>query len=564
MFKRFIIGILSIVMAAAVLTGCTFFDHNYDRDYRQVVAVVKSYEIENLVGVDEDGNNITSTYKTAKRTIYKRDLVEYINSNQTSLSQQYNTAKSLVNHAIEMLIDTELVINEVDALIDAGLIEWGQAQENTVKQRIYGVIDGSIISIQNELLESRNKPTIDTDLDALNEETTYPVKPAEKVDDDDDEVEPEPWKPDLSSYPGLFGDSDERSLGRQAMREFISLLKNRVKDDFRLTKEDKAKFKEDDKKIDEIIDTQGISYVYGMIGDTHYMYYISGKNIERSVKINEMQTYLTDAIEVEENEVVDRYQKLLNGQKSTYDADVSLFESAMSGGSTTILYYPNPDYFYVKHILLPFSDEQKAAFDQYKENATDEQIEAYRARMVDNIVCYPHVAGEDDKLHPMTVNEVLNEIKATMLPLESNVMLADAAFDDLIYKYNTDPGAFGNNKGYVVKNSESGNNYMQEFTDGALYMRKELEVGQVYYEPVITDYGVHIMYFASTTKTGEVGLNDYTTPGKLETYYDIIEDSIHSTKAQVRYSAWERTVLTTNYKKQSVRYEDRYSDLWKS
>ena len=31
-------------------------------------------------------------------------------------------------------------------------------------------------------------------------------------------------------------------------------------------------------------------------------------------------------------------------------------------------------------------------------------------------------------------------------------------------------------------------------------MRKNLKVGDVYYEKVITDYGVHIMYFADTTK----------------------------------------------------------------
>lgn len=579
MLKRIVIGILSVVMAATMLTGCSFFEHNYERDYKQIVAEVKAYEIENEVEeqvidpdtgkpqIDPDtGEVLTQTvtvkYKTQKRTIYKRDLVEYINNNQSTLSQSYSDTKSMVNGVVQLLVNTELVINEADALIDAGLIEWGQAQKNTIKQRVYQVVNGSIVSLQNELLESRDKPTIDTDVTELDEETTYPVKPAETSDED--EVEPEPWEPSLSDYPGLFGDSDERSLGKQAMREFVSLLKSRVADDFRVTDADRKLFKEDDKLIDKTIDERGIQYVYEIIGDTHYMYYLSGKNIERSVKINELQNYLTDSVSVEESEVNDRYTQLLNGQKSTYDNNVSAFETAVTGNSTTVLYYPNSDYFYVKHILLPFSDEQKADLENYAEYATEQQKIDYRKRLAQNIVCYPHVAGEDDKTRPMTVSQVINEIKAVMLPVEDNAKRADLEFDDLIYKYNTDPGAFGNNKGYVVKNAESGNSYMEEFTDAALYMRENLEVGQVYYEPVITDYGVHIMYFASTTSRGEVKLNDYTTPGEVQTYYEIIEDVLRSAKESVRYSEWEQNLLSVKSKSMTKLYSDRYSDLWQN
>lgn len=570
MLKRIIIGILTVVMAGAMLTGCTFFEHNYERDYKQVVAEVKSYVIENEVVEDKtdettgetESETRTVTYTTPKRTIYKRDLVDYINNNQSSLSQKYSDAKSMVKGAMELLVNTELVINEADALIEAGLIEWGQAQKNTVKQRIYQVVDGSLISLQNDLLESRDNPQIDTDLDTLDEDPTYPVKPDET--DDGDETEPEPWEPGKSNFPGLFGDSDERSLGKQAMREFITLLKSRVKDDFRVTASDRKLFKQDDEKIQKTIDEKGISYVYEIIGDTHYMYYISGKNIERSVKINELQNYLSESVTVEEGEVNDRYRQLLNGQKSTYDDNVSLYESAMSGGTTTVLYHPNSSYFYVKHILLPFSDEQKADLEKYGEYATEEQKEEYRKRLANNIVCYPHVAGEDDKTRPMSVAQVMNEIKATMLPLESNKKLADRAFDDLIYEYNTDPGAFGNNKGYVVKNAETGNNYMEEFTDAALYMRENLEVGQVYYEPVITDYGVHIMYFASTTSQGEVRPDDYTSPGEVQTYYEIIEEVLLSAKRSVRYSAWEQNLLSAKSKKMTTLYTDAYSDLWES
>ncbi len=577
MFKRFIIGILSIVMAATVLCGCSFFEHNYERDYQQVVATIKAYDIENEViedVIDEttgepkiDPNTgdvmthpVKYKYSAPKRTLYKRDLIDYINSNQSSLAQSYTDKKTLVKKAMEMLIDTELVINEVEALIDAGLVEWGQTQKNNVKKQIYSVIDGTLVSLKNTLLEERDEPKIDTDLEELSAEPTYPVKPDEEVDEGDVPEEPA-WEPSLTSYPGLYGDSSERSLEREAMRRFVSLLKDRVKGDFRLTDEDKRKFKEDDKRIDEVIKTEGISYVYGMIGDTHYMYYLSGKNIERSFKITALNDYLTESVTVDESEVAERYTALLNGQRSAYDDDESQFTAAMSG-SDTVLYYPNSDYFYVKHILLPFSDKQKAAFDKFKETATKEQVKAYRDRMVSGIVCYPHVAGEDDKTHPMTVAEVMNEVRAKMARYETNVKLADRTFDDLIYQYNTDPGAFGNSKGYSVNKDKSKNSYMEEFTDAALYMRDNLAVGQVYDEYVITDYGVHIMYLASTTKIGAVGLYDYTTPGETETYYDVLAETIRTAREKVAYQTWETNILEYNYKKQAVLHEDRYSDLW--
>lgn len=567
MFKRIILCILTVVMAATLLCGCSFFSHNYERDYMQVAAVVDSYEIENSVFDKETDKTVIKKYTTEKKTIYKRDLVNYVNNNYSSLSQSYPDSKSLVKHAMEMLVDTELIINEVDALIDAGLIEWGQKQKNAVKQQIYSVIDGSIVTLQNNILEERDKPTISTDNEEPSASTTYPVKPVEEVDDDDDLPEPEPWAPSLSSYPGLFGDSDERSLGREAVKRFIMLLKDRVDGDFRLTADDKKKFEADDKEIDRIINEEGIEYVYGYLGDTHYVYYISGKDIERAQKIRALQTYLTDSVTVYDEEVATSYRNTLNEQMSSYSDDVSAFDSAMSGGSTTVLYYPNNNYFYVKHILLPFSDEQKADLAAYKArlNVTEDQIEAYRDMLVDGIVCYPHVAGEDDKSHPMTVDEVFNLISAKMTPLKSNVKLADVAFDDLIYLYNTDPGAFGNNKGYVVKyelDVGESETYMQEFADAARDMRDTIAVGEVYSEKVVTDYGVHIMYYASNTKAGAVDLYDYTTPGELKTYYDVLAAPIRSTRENAAYNNWEAQVLQYNFDSHATLYEKRYKDLW--
>lgn len=592
MFKRIIIGIISAVLAASMLCGCSFFSHDQERDLQQVIATVDSYEIVNSVQAekkDAEGNTVkdengdvvyetvTYRYTTDKKEIYKRDLVEYVSNNYSNLSSSYgNSAEAIYRAGASMLVNIELVTNEVDALIDAGKISWGLTETNAVKKRIYSVIDSTLVSVKNEILASRDQSQIVTTGDSeVNTNTTYPVKPSEDAEDVEDT---EVWEPDLSRYPAMFGDPDKLSLEREAMRRFISLLESRVEDDFRITADDRAKFDEDKKQINEIIDTKGISYVYPMIGQTHLMYYITGESLEQSQKITLLQEYLTDSVNVDDSRVLESYNSLLNSQRSAFtdpETGIAAFDSAMSG-SGTVLYYPNTNYFYVKHILLPFSDAQKAELTAYKArlDVTKADVVAFRDRLVDGIVCYPHVAGEDDKTRPMTVDAVIADIKSVMYPLESNARLADLAFDDLIYKYNTDTGAFGNNKGYVVKyelaEGES-ETYMQEFADAARDLRKTQEVGQIYqarnngkveYNKVVTDYGVHIMYFASVTEVGAVSLYSYTTPGEVETYFDVLKAPITSALENVAYSKWENSILSVNYDEHSTIYADRMSNLW--
>lgn len=596
MFKRIVIGILTFVLAAFGLCGCSFFTHDTERDLQQKVAYVKPYTITNSVadGEGDDQQIKVVEFDTAGKSVYKRDLVEYVNNNASNLSQSFGNAKDMYEYAARMLLNVELVTNEVDALIDCGKVEWSQTETNTVKKSIYSIIDNTLTSIKNEILSGRDQEEITTDNDSVSSDTTYPVKPDPEEDDDisdaEDIPEVEPWNPSESKYPGIHGDDDLRSLEREAMRRFVALIKDRVKDDFRLNTSErkwlKGKIDNEIKAIDRLINTEGIVAVYPKIGEYSYpmresesefgyiMYYISGESLERSQKITSLQSYLTEGVTVDDDEIMRDFESKLNEQRSLYASDVAAYNTAMSDGSTTVLYHPNNNFFYVKHILLPFSDEQTDALAAYKkrpevagaqEDDQKELIAAYRARLAEAIVCYPHENGENDLTRPMSVEQVMSHVKSVMRPLEANVARADVAFDDLIYLYNTDPGAFGNNKGYVVKyelDEGESETYMQEFADAARDMRDNLEVGQVYGEPVITDYGVHIMYLASVTKVGAVSINDYTTPGRLQTYYDVFEEPVRAARENNSYNIWERNVLSYNYNKYTETYTKNFSDLW--
>ncbi|MDE6201810.1 MAG: peptidyl-prolyl cis-trans isomerase [Clostridiales bacterium] len=594
MLKRIFVVILTFALTACMLLGCSFFSHDDARDMQQEIAVVKSYTITNVV-LDDDGVGKTYEYKTDKKIIYKRDLLEYVNSNASSLASSFSgDAEGMYKYCVRMLISIELVANEVDALIDSNQVEWGLSQQNEIRRDIYSIIDNTLLSLKNNILSERDQEQIiEIDADTSSSSTTYPVKPdATDSADADEPTEPETtvWTPDRVSWPGVSGDSDARSLEREAMSRFLALIKSRVEDDFRLDKPArkwlKNKINAEIKAIDKLIDTQGIEAVYPKIGEYSYpmnestsefgyiMYYLSGENLERSQKITAMQEHLTDRVTVQYDEVEKSYNTLLNDQLSRFDADISEYDSAMSGGSTTVLYHANNNYFYVKHILLPFSDEQTAALTAFQnrpdiKNLSDsekkEKVELFREQLVESITCYPHVDGEDDLSSPMTVDDVMSHVRSVMTPLAGNVQRANDAFNDLIYLYNTDPGAFGNDKGYVVKyelDEGESETYMQEFADAAREMRRSIEVGQVYAQPVITDYGVHIMYLSSVTQKGIVGLNDVTSPNGSQTYYDLLEEPIKTNRENASYTNWSNNVFTYNYKKHSKTYTDNFKNLW--
>lgn len=590
MKKKIISIILILVISCAALTGCTFFSHNSEKDMRQVVAEIASYDITVNVPVDPDDENSvkeTKTYTTKKITVYKQDLLDYLNNNYSNLSSSFSDdPEGMVKYAIQLICYTHLVTNEADALIEYKLVDWDKeytdetgavkhyyTQSNNIKQNVYSVIDSTLASIKNEILESRGEPTITTP-EGSDSSTTYPV-PSDDNDDDETAQDKEGWQPSLVNYPGLNGDAEYRSLEKEAMRRFISLIQERTSDDFRITAEEKEKFADDKKRIQEVIDKDGIEAVYPMLGETYYMYYLAGKTATNNLKINTVQQYIEESAVVSEDDIVARYNALLAEQVESYTQSISNYYTAVSG-SNTVLYVPDRNYFYVKHILLPFSDEQTAKLTEYKAlpNVTEKQINEFRAGLVDGIVAYKHVNGENDTSVKYSVDRVMKVVNATMSPYKNNPEKAERTFNSLIYDFNTDTGIFDNTKGYAVKyklDDGESETYMQEFADASremydAYFKGTFNIGQVWQTPVVTDYGVHIMYLANIPKVTSnqgVGLNSYTSPGKIETYHDIIKEELLTTLKSKAYQNWEDE-KTLYYERNGtvVYHESRYKDLW--
>ena len=157
-----------------------------------------------------------------------------------------------------------------------------------------------------------------------------------------------------------------------------------------------------------------------------------------------------------------------------------------------------------------------------------------------------------------------------MLRVKSSPKEAERLFDEFTYKYNTDPGAFGTGKAYAVKKNDDKehSNYMVEFYDGAMELYNNYQVGEVLPHYVVTDYGVHIMYFSQKVVPGTIrSLGDYLTPAGYETVRDSFEEAIRTNKENSAFTSWqnERITYYQNEDNNKVhKYAKRYKSLYKA
>lgn len=595
MRKRIICLIVAIVMCCSVFAGCNLVTFDQERDDNKVVITVASYEIKS-----PDGQK---TYKTEERKIYKSEFKTVYNYYTYYYQQYYGfSAEQVVELLVENLATEQIVLNLANAYIDFGYISIDTYDRNTIDQNVYTAIDSAISSARTEVLEERGITVPDDDDDHDHDHdsddddgdsTTYPVKdqtsgaydgmardklieiclergiltvPANDKEQDkqdaitvrqlknlltkDDRKHVEAWKPSLSKYPGLNAyDQESRSLEIESFKRALKNIKTTVLASRSITEEQKKAVEEDYKNFDKITNEKGVSYVYGALQGTTTAYLLAGKNYEDQQKMTLIEEYITGTVEVTRADVEAVYASTLADQKKSY-ADESAYESAISS-DTKLLYFRDSNHFFVKHILIPFSDAQTAALKAYKsgvEASVGGNYEDYRNRLANEIMSYEHVDGENYG-KPVSLNVIYNEI-LNKVNGAATLYEKERAFDDLIYKYNTDPGIFGKTYGYMEKYDlgSSTESYVAEFAAAA---RKLYEGGVegALSEKVVTDYGVHVLYLSKLPKAGEVvGLDGYYSYGQYDSVYAAMESTALTAKEKAAFSQWRSQQVARYYK----------------
>lgn len=614
--------ILSVLMCAALFTGCSLVEYDYERDYMQVSAKVNSIQINDAYSSD--------VFTSAEKKIYKYDVVTALNNLGSDYITYYGV-EECIDYVVEQLIIRELILAEADAQVQFGNIVWGQIERNKIAEGVYESVDSQLLTIKNEIRAERGLPSSEESTPEDAEvSTTYPTKDEEaagvyddyakeqlveevvtrtieegedretltmrvsgyteerlisiltKLDEEDSTVA---YKPHPVSYPGLYGTDAQKSIGAESMRRLLSSLESAIKSDYRLSDADEKKYLDEIAALRTIGNQKGISYVYpelGAFGDDgkmkyEVMYYLVGESYEQSVKVELLEEYITEGVSVSSADVTSYYEQQLAQQKEEYDADVSAFESAVTDNSTTILYYPNGDYYYVKHILVPFSTDQSAALATYKsrDGAIKGDVAEYKQRLGQEVTGYAHVNGEDSG-KPVSISEIYSEVEnelARFVAIDAATLkLKERAFDDLIYKYNTDSGIFGAELGYAVKgnlgDAEYDSTYMEEFARAAdslyrAYVNGDGKIGDI--EMCVTDYGVHIVYLSKVIPSGglTLSLGDYVSYGQYSTVESVIASSARDNKVNVEFSKWQQNKITSyrNDGETIEIFKDTYQDI---
>ncbi|MCL2675151.1 MAG: hypothetical protein FWE84_00950 [Firmicutes bacterium] len=513
--KKFISLILSVLLCVVTLSGlsgCGLFVRNYERDYAQVIATIKSFtqgvtgertvfdekglpvfdlitgepvteDVPKVPKLDEKGAPvfvdgvqvfIPRQYTSDKVEIYKSQLVNYTNYYLPGELQQNREldVDAKIRSYLDTLVKIELLLIEADKLFDAGILYWTVGDVDEIQRGVYTAIGDSIFEVKNQILADNDLPTIPAKGgDPATDSTTYPLPP----EDIDEVVSPrypveekegdnkwfdswytgDEWYIEgagyKTAYPGLYGSERDRSLAAQAFAVFFEDFIEKSQNIIGVTKAQQTEIDEEIDDLKGIRDREGIEYVFPVLGKSVAAKLLFGNSHIKNMKINKLNQYVVkDYTSVGEKDVTEYYDSLLNDQIKKFVVQ-SNYDSAVNGGGDPILYYPSDRYVFVKHILIPFSAEQTTELTKIRQRETDEdKIVALRAKMAKEIPVYPHVNGENDVSNVTTVDKVMQEITGRMDFLKRSRRDAEREFDRFIYKYNTDPGIFGRETGYAV------------------------------------------------------------------------------------------------------------------
>jgi len=239
---------------------------------------------------------------------------------------------------------------------------------------------------------------------------------------------------------------------------------------------------------------------------------------------DQAREYAVKDVTVSEEEIKADYDAKVEAAKTEAETNPNAYGQNLING--TAVYYAPAGYRMVKHILVPFSEEDKATLTEKQKVLTDAQdklAEALTAR--DNAAedadkdALQAAADEAQGLvssvqadYDQTRQEFLAKVKVKADEIYALATAEGADFDALIAEYSTDSMPA---EGYAVR--EGYTYFVDSFVAAAMALQNPGDIS----EPVESTYGYHIIQYVSDVAEG---------PVDLETVRSSIESSLLSTK----------------------------------
>lgn len=188
-------------------------------------------------------------------------------------------------------------------------------------------------------------------------------------------------------------------------------------------------------------------------------------------KVSEYYNNLAKA-NVSASDLLKYYTDKYNASKSIYENNDTAYISAMLGDSANTYYNAMPNAFgFVTHVLLGFSEDQKALLSERKNQLSSEEYTLYESKLAQEIKVTAYDENGAVIKESVTPNEVLQEIKEDILSAGSFAERA-SAFNKYVYMYNSDPGIKNKETDYVIgrqikEETESRSKMVTNFTDAS-------------------------------------------------------------------------------------------------
>jgi len=534
--KKILTGLLLILLVGCnlLLSACSLVTINNSKYLAQTVA-------------QTDGVKITM-----------EDLILGYNSFGYSYVQSNGmTNEEAVKQTLEDLIDRELLINKAKEKFG----ELSITEQNEVWTEVFSAINANIKEYADDIIENEGLTLPETE-ETEESENKFAItkynKSVERVKNADgtyryERVQEEEKPEDTVLIEFVLNEYGIEGLADRAFAKYINATK-KSRDEYKNLNSSEVFNKE-------------LLRIY--------------KIYEKNKYISLFQEDFEKNSEIDLNAVVDKYKELVRNSAFTYSINESGYNTQMQSTSNTVYYQPfGEKYIQVAHILIKYSEEQEKQIATLKSDLEQGyiDIDEYNReirKIASSITTQERIDGVKTGSNK-TVNEVYGEIQNALNGKTNSEKLE--VFIDYIEKYNEDEGmaaAINSQTQYYAINLDTSvtDTMVKEFADAsrAMYEEDGSKDYTMYFEPVLTDYGYHIIFSLGTIKNdfSISNINNVTISYLYETeamegtnksLFDKIVEMVDVSK----YSEYQSSLITgLRTGKTITYYESAYKRLYK-
>ena len=226
-----------------------------------------------------------------------------------------------------------------------------------------------------------------------------------------------------------------------------------------------------------------------------------------SINANIGQTVATTRANNAINYYLEQVRNAMNSY--VYQGDEDIESSILSGSLDNLYYVPHAvaqNLFTVSHILIGFTDEQKAQYTKIMDEA--DKNPSYNPQ-VDLNALYAATTSNGKSVY-----DIYNEVSSTLRNI-SNLQDRYTTFRDFIYQYNTDPGMQNPSYEYLMSVNTDNNIMVPEFTEASIALKNNTngKGGKGAISGLVwTEHGAHIIMYtrdlAEFVWTGDASMLD--------------------------------------------------------